>query len=87
MTREKELQEATFQYAKSNPICREVDGKIHEDYDTPSTDFIAGALWADKHPKKGLVDVEKVCNYLTENCKGFILTAKDIEEFRKSMTE
>ena len=27
-------------------------------------DFIKGAEWADSHPRKGLVDIEKVCEVL-----------------------
>ena len=26
--------------------------------------FTAGAEWADHHPRKGLVDIEKVCKFL-----------------------
>lgn len=26
--------------------------------------FTAGAEWADQHPRKGLVDIEKVCEWL-----------------------
>ena len=26
--------------------------------------YVWGAEWADEHPKKGLVDIDKVCEYL-----------------------
>lgn len=47
--------------------------------------FQLGAEWADSHPREGLWDKDKVCEYLTEKCKGFILTAKDIEDLKKAM--
>lgn len=49
--------------------------------------FIVGAQWADEHPRKGLVDIEKVCEYLMKNDKGFILTEMSITELRKAMEE
>ena len=50
-------------------------------------DFIAGAEWADEHPRKGLVDIDKACEYIKEyapidhDCDGFI------EDFRKAMED
>ena len=32
-------------------------------------DFVQGALWADEHPRKGLVDIEKVCEWLALNAE------------------
>mgnify|MGYP003302812853 CR=1 FL=1 len=29
--------------------------------------FIEGVQWADNHPRKGLVDIEKVCDWLRNN--------------------
>lgn len=29
--------------------------------------FIGGAEWADQHPRKGSVDIEKVCQYIKDN--------------------
>lgn len=31
------------------------------------SEFIKGAEWADQHPRKGLWDTEKVCEWLKEN--------------------
>ena len=30
--------------------------------------FVQGAQWADKRPRKGLVDIDKVCHFLGEYC-------------------
>ena len=29
--------------------------------------FVQGAAWADEHPKRGMVDIEQVCRYITMN--------------------
>ena len=31
--------------------------------------FITGAKWVDEHPRKGLVDIEKVCKWLEDRIK------------------
>ena len=41
--------------------------------------FRMGAEWADK------TMLEKVCEWLTKNQRGFILTEKDIKDFKKAM--
>lgn len=50
--------------------------------------FIVGAQWADKHPRKGLVDIDDVCRYI-ENCTWPIESVKDkfifSDELRKAM--
>lgn len=46
---------------------------------------IGAANWADEHPRKGLVDIDDICEYLTKNDKGFILTEMSIAELRKAM--
>lgn len=49
--------------------------------------FMLGALWSDDHPRKGLVDVDKICDRLLERKDE--LRTKDsiincfIEEIRK----
>jgi hypothetical protein len=52
--------------------------------------FIVGAQWADKHPRKGLVDIDDVCRYI-ENCTWPIESVKDkfifSDELRKAMEE
>lgn len=56
-----------------------------------SYDFIEGAKWADQHPRKGLVDIEKACEWLSDYIKYFNFwedgTQRDVEEFRKAMEE
>lgn len=40
----------------------------------PQTDaFEAGAKWADKHPKEGLVSMDKVCAYLEMRIDEYII--------------
>lgn len=47
--------------------------------------FIIGAKWADQHPRKGLVDIDKACEWLNEHT---VLSEKwIIEDFRKEMME
>ena len=48
--------------------------------------YIAGAQWADLHPRKGLVDIEKACEWL-KNTEIGTFPYKLIEEFRKAMEE
>ena len=52
--------------------------------------FTAGAEWADKHPRKGLVNIDDVCRYI-ENCTWPIESVKDkfifSDELRKAMEE
>lgn len=57
--------------------------------------FIMGAEWADEHPRKGLVDIDKVCNWLSEHfyddefMKFYDIVDSDsvIEGLRKAMEE
>ena len=45
-------------------------------------------MWADEHPRKGLVDIDEVCKYI-ENCTWPIESVKDkfifSDELRKAM--
>ena len=55
--------------------------------------YIEGAEWADEHPKEGLVDIERVCEYLSkltyqEYAGGPMIRQFDsaeFEKFRKAM--
>ena len=64
------------------------------------TMFRAGAKWADENPRKGLVDIEKVCNFLSNiDIKKYTSSITDgvgfvnihigdiIEDMKKSMEE
>ena len=58
--RQDELQDAATAY-------------IREDFHERSrADFVAGADWADKHPKRGMVNIEDVCKWLKENVSKFV---------------
>lgn len=35
--------------------------------------FIKGAEWSDKHPKKGLVNIEKACEWLDNNAEDYTI--------------
>ena len=55
--------------------------------------FLEGAKWADEHPRKGLVDIDKACKYWTtialneeEGEIGYYLLSH-IEDFKKVMKE
>ena len=60
----------------------------------------AGVEWADEHPRKGLVDIEKVCNFLNNiDIKKYISSLTDgvgfvnihigdiIEDMKKALEE
>lgn len=36
------------------------------------TEFRLGAEWADEHPRKGLVDIDKVCEWMKTNYTEFL---------------
>lgn len=47
----------------------EFDGKWFEDegdYIMQTSKFKKGIKWADEHPRKGLVDIDEVCNLLSK---------------------
>ena len=48
-------------------------------------DFIEGAKWADEHPRKGLVDIEKVIDYIYNHAH--VRTFGDIVIDDMSVTE
>ena len=88
MKREKEREEASVKYQMSTrPVA--IGGSAFEDmvyYMNINPSFIAGAKWADEHPRKGLVDIDKACEWLTNTTIG-TFPYKLIEEFRKAMEE
>lgn len=50
--------------------------------------FVAGAKWADEHPREGLVDIEKVCEWWSEvpdDTYGFNPCRIYMDDFRKAM--
>lgn len=52
--------------------------------------FKAGFDYSDEHPRKGLVDIEKACEYLESAFKplvGYYSTPDYVDAFRKAMSE
>lgn len=52
--------------------------------------FYQGAEWADQHPRKGLVDIEKVIEYMKKNSRFDYLLETDweiLDDLRKAMEE
>ena len=57
--------------------------------------FIAGSEWSDEHPQKGLIDIDKACEWLDEHTFselnldfGYSLQVKEfVDNFRNSMEE
>ena len=43
------------------------DSPAEDNINTIADFFVCGAEWSDEHPRKGLVDIEKVCEWLKEN--------------------
>ena len=72
MTRKEEIKQAA---SNSYPVIKGGDDK-----------FIQGAEWADEHPRKGLVDIDRACEWL-KNTEIGTFPYKLIEEFRKAMEE
>ena len=68
MTREEQIIEAGIDYTMSvRPTCIggiNFEKEIKEFNRNKS--FEEGAKWADKHPKKGLVSIDKACKWIEE---------------------
>ena len=43
--------------------------------------FIAGAEWADQHPRKGLVDIEKACEWIKQNISRYLFNTGKLDEY------
>lgn len=65
MSREEEFTHEGFVYA--NNIYMERKCELFEVKDI-AHDFVQGAIYADQHPRKGLWDAEKVCDFLKNKC-------------------
>ena len=57
MTRLEEIK--TVAYEKDRELCSSYQS------------FVLGAVWADEHPRKGLVDIDKVCDWLKKNSSDY----------------
>ena len=61
-----------------------------EKYNEFKEGVIWGAKWADKNPKKGLISIDKACEWLESAIRpyaGYNNTVDIIESFRKAMEE
>ena len=84
MTREEQARQAIidWQYDGSEPETFEVG-------------FLEGVKWADEHPRKGLVDIDKACKYLEEHHSDLWIDSRPpslalpdyIEKFVKAMND
>lgn len=71
MTREEEIEQQTFAYYET---CSDEDI-------AKSKGFIDGAEWADQHPREGLWDAQKVCDFLKNKCVFSAANSSVIVEF------
>lgn len=96
MAREEEIIEASIDYQiATNPKC--IAGESFADFAhemNVNQSFIEGAKWADQHPRKELVDKEKVeqwiigyFEFLNDAGKHHFKIDKFIENFRLTMEE
>ena len=86
MTREEEIKNKADEltlylegYIGTSPHSREAISEY----------FIEMAKWADEHPRKGLVDIEKALNWLKEQKEMVGVSFQDdfYERFKKAMEE
>ena len=57
--------------------------------------LIWGAKWADTNPKKGMINIDKACEWLSNNKDNYIIDIEGetivddaiVEDFRKAMEE
>lgn len=60
MTREEEYNKAADNYFINFQLLDRKKKTVQEH-------FIKGIEWSDSHPRKGLVDIEKVCDWIQNN--------------------
>ena len=60
-------------------------GTPHAPFSEIGNAFIAGSEWRDSNPRKGMVNIDKVCEYLDLYCRPFVLTSKDIADLKEAM--
>lgn len=71
MDRNEEIKQAASFYQLTNSIEK----------------FIEGAKWADQHPKEGLVDIEDVCKWLSNNINKYLIARAGGAYYKNSMFE
>ena len=78
MTREEEIKKEALKECSSFDLP-DKEGKFKGVNSAYGLGFCEGAKWADEHPKKGLVRLDKVCTYLEMRLDEYI-----IRDFKKS---
>ena len=85
MTREEITNSRAYQASKA---ALEYYNEHHHDKDIDLTDaFEEGVKWADENPKKGLVDIDEVCEWLNDHLDDYGHDYYDylIADLRKKM--
>jgi len=77
LTRDDEIVKASIDYDIENGLqnvvgCNSVLKDYEYIYFNQNRAFVAGAKWADRNPRKGLVDIDKVCEWLEENLDNYV---------------
>ena len=93
MTRQEHIEAAVDKYTDNPANYLEYCDDSWEDktdIDYVERAFIAGIEWADEHPNEGLVNIDKVCEYLTNHIdKGLVIYNDDTwlkrDEFIKKL--
>lgn len=94
MTREEQIRQAEINYS-NNTIF---DGCDYIGQVAKQEAFIAGVKWADKHPKDGMVSLEKAIKWLekyasdyaistTEDDDDCVVSLDILEDFKKATEE
>lgn len=93
MSRDEEIKKAEIKYSDDTLF----DGCDYVGQYAKQEAFIAGAKWADEHPKPEIVNkeefIEKACNWLSDNKDNYIIDIEGetliddqiIIDFRKAM--
>ena len=90
MTREEEIINAAKTFEKEegfSPIVMKAKGVNS----AAGIGFLEGAMWADQHPKEGMVSIDKVCEWLEQYTPDYIQYfiehnfAKFYEDCKKAM--
>ena len=64
MTREEEINQAKQNYIVNTPIS--------DWFSASGESFRNGVLWADQHPRKGLVDIDKIASFIKYHAQEFV---------------
>ena len=89
MTREEQIKQAEVKYSDNTLF----DGCDYIGQVAKQEAFIAGAKWADKHPKEGLISIDNVEKYLKKHIILYSRTTtldqqkEWFNNFRKSIEE